>query len=231
VSTLADRVATVQERIARAAARAGRASDSVRLVAVAKRHPATAVREAHALGLRAFGENYAQELVAKAAELGPLAGIEWHMIGHLQTNKARLVAPVVAMVHTIDSAHIATELAKRASRAGRHIDALIEVNVAEDPSKTGCAPDDLAAIIDAVRVSAAGALELRGLMTMPPYSDDADATRPFFAKLHELRERHGGQRALPELSMGMSHDLEAAIAEGATIVRVGTAIFGEREAP
>jgi pyridoxal phosphate enzyme (YggS family) len=227
VSALSDRIAAVRERIARAATRAERAPGAVRLVAVSKRHPAAAVREAHALGLRAFGENYAQELVAKAAEAGPLADIEWHMIGHLQTNKARLVAPIIAMVHTVDSAAIAIELGKRAGKLGRTLGALIEVNLARDGSKTGCAPDELAAIIDAVR--AAGALELRGLMTMPPFSDDVDAARPFFAELRELQARHGGAPALPELSMGMSHDLEAAIAEGATIVRVGTAIFGERE--
>ena len=224
---LAARIAGVHERIAKAAARAGRSEQNVRLVAVAKRHPAAAVRDAHALGLRAFGENYAQELVAKAAELGALEGIEWHLIGHLQTNKARHVAPVITMVHTIDSAHVANELGKRAVKLGRTIGVLIEVNVAKDPAKTGCAPDELGAIASAVR--AAGALELRGLMTMPPYTDDAEAARPFFAQLRELQARHGGPRALPELSMGMSHDLEAAIAEGATIVRVGTAIFGERQ--
>jgi pyridoxal phosphate enzyme (YggS family) len=220
-------VSAVRERIARAAARAGRAAEPIRLVAVAKRHPAGAVREAHALGLRIFGENYAQELVAKAAEVGPLADIEWHMIGHLQTNKARLVAPVIGMIHTIDAPHIATELGKRAAKIGRTIGALIEVNVAKDAAKTGCAPDELAAIIDAVR--SANNLALRGLMTMPPYSDDAEASRPFFAALRELQARHGGPAALPELSMGMSHDLESAVAEGATMVRVGTAIFGERE--
>jgi len=227
VNTLADRVAAVRERIASAAARARRTPEAVRLLAVSKRHPSSTVREAHALGLRAFGENYAQELVAKVAEVGPLADIEWHMIGHLQTNKARHVASVIRLVHTIDAPHVAIELGKRAAQIGRTIGALIEVNVASDPSKTGCAPEELTALIDAVR--AASGLELRGLMTMPPYSDDVDATRPFFAQLRELQARHGGERALPELSMGMSHDLEAAIAEGATIVRVGTAIFGERQ--
>jgi pyridoxal phosphate enzyme (YggS family) len=226
VTELASRITAVRDRIANAALRAGRSESSVRLVAVAKRHPASAVREAHALGLRMFGENYAQELVAKAADVGPLEGIEWHLIGHLQTNKARHVAPLIAMVHTIDSPHIAGELGKRAGKLGRTIGALIEVNVAKDPAKTGCAPGDLPAIIEAVR--AAGSLDLRGLMTMPPYTDDADAARPFFAQLRELQARHGGTRVLPELSMGMSHDLEAAIAEGATMVRVGTAIFGER---
>jgi pyridoxal phosphate enzyme (YggS family) len=227
VTDLAASIASVRERIAKAAARAGRSEQSVRLVAVSKRQPASAVREAHALGLCAFGENYAQELVAKATEAGALAGIEWHLIGHLQTNKARHVAPVISMMHTIDSAHVATELGKRAAKIGRSIFALIEVNVAKDPAKSGCAPGELGAIIEAVR--AAGALELRGLMTMPPYADDAEAARPFFAELRELQGRHGGPRALPELSMGMSHDLEAAIAEGATIVRVGSAIFGERQ--
>jgi pyridoxal phosphate enzyme (YggS family) len=185
------------------------------------------VREANALGLRAFGENYAQELVAKAEEVGPLEGIEWHMIGHLQTNKARHVAPIAAMVHTIDAPHVASELDKRATKVARRIGVLIEVNVAGDAAKTGCKADAVGGIIDAVRASSA--LELRGLMTMPPYDDDPEKSRPFFARLRELQAHHGGTRALPELSMGMSHDLEAAIAEGATMVRVGTAIFGERQ--
>ena len=226
MSDLATRIAAVRERIVRAAVRAGRAEESVRLIAVSKRHPASAVREAHALGLRDFGENYAQELVAKAAEVGALSRIEWHLIGHLQTNKARHVAPVVAMVHTIDSAHVAAELGKRAAKLGRTIEALIEVNVAGDPAKTGCAPGELGAIVDAVR--AEGGLKLRGLMTMPPFTEEPEAARPYFARLRELQTQHGGSHALPELSMGMSHDLEAAILEGATIVRVGTAIFGER---
>ena len=217
----------MRERIARALAATGRAPDSVRLIAVSKRHPASAVREAHTLGLRAFGENYAQELVAKAAEVGPLDAIAWHMIGHLQTNKARHIAPIVVAVHTIDAPHVAVELDKRASKVGRRIGVFIEVNVAGDAAKSGCKIDALGAIIDAVRASSA--LELRGLMTMPPYQDDPDKSRPFFARLRDLQERHGGTRALPELSMGMSHDLEAAIAEGATLVRVGTAIFGERQ--
>lgn len=226
MSDLASRLSAVRERIARAAARASRDEKSVRLVAVSKRHPASAVRQAHALGLRVFGENYAQELVAKAGEVGPLDAIEWHMIGHLQTNKARHVAPVIAMIHTVDSAHVAAELGKRATSSGRLIGALIEVNVAGDAAKTGCTPDAVGSILDAVR--ATPGLALRGLMTMPPYDDDPDSARPHFAALREIQARHGGSAALPELSMGMSHDLEAAIEEGATIVRVGTAIFGER---
>jgi pyridoxal phosphate enzyme (YggS family) len=227
LNDLAARIDAVNARISRALAAFGRAPDSVRLIAVSKRHPASAVREAHALGLRAFGENYAQELVAKAAEVGPLDAIEWHMIGHLQTNKARHIAPIVTAVHTIDAPHVAVELDKRALKIGRRIGVFIEVNVAGDAAKSGCSIDALGAIIDAVR--AASALELRGLMTMPPYDDDPDKSRPFFARLRELQGQHGGPRALPDLSMGMSHDLEAAIAEGATLIRVGTAIFGERQ--
>jgi PLP dependent protein len=227
VRDLAERITAVKERIHRAAEKSGRSPEAVRLVAVSKRCSAEAVKEAHQLGLRAFGENYAQELVAKAAEVGSLPGIEWHMIGHLQTNKARLLAPVITTLHTVDSTYLASEMGKRAAKLGRTIDVLIEVNVAKDPAKSGCSPYELQPIMDAVR--ACPALFLRGLMTMPPHSDDPERARPFFAGLRALQTLHGGAAALPELSMGMSHDLEAAVAEGATIVRVGTAIFGERE--
>jgi len=226
VIDLAERIATVRERIRLAAERTGRSPESIRLVAVSKRHPADAVKEAYRLGLRAFGENYAQELVSKAADVGNLPGIEWHMIGHLQTNKARIVAPVISTLHTVDSTYLATEIGKRAAKLGRTIEVLIEVNVAKDSAKSGCTPYDLQSIIDAV--GASPALVLRGIMTMPPHDDDPDRARPYFAGLRALQTLHGGRAALPELSMGMSHDLEAAIAEGATIVRVGTAIFGER---
>jgi pyridoxal phosphate enzyme (YggS family) len=225
-SDLRKRVALVRDRIARAAHGAGRDPEMVKLVAVSKRQPANAVREAHRLGLCAFGENYAQELVSKAGETADLADIEWHMIGHLQTNKARLIAPVVNAIHSLDSVHVAIELGKRVAKAGRTVRALIEVNVAGDAAKTGCSPSELQDVMDAVRASPA--LELRGLMTMPPYADDPALSRPFFAGLRALRTLHGGAAALPELSMGMSHDLEIAIAEGATMVRVGTALFGER---
>ena len=229
MSELSVRLEEVRRRIARAALRAGRAPETVQLVAVSKRHPAAAVREAHALGVRIFGENYAQELVAKAAEVGALSGIAWHMIGHLQTNKARQVAPVAACVQTIDSAHLAAELAKRAAQAGRSIDVLLEVNVARDPKKSGCAPADLASLVDAV-LAQAPCLRLRGLMTMPRETENPEDARPVFAELRALQAAHGGPARLPELSMGMSDDFEIAIEEGATIVRVGTALFGERPA-
>jgi pyridoxal phosphate enzyme (YggS family) len=227
--SLAARLVDVRERMARAAARVGRRVDDIQLIAVSKRHPPEAVRAAYDLGLRAFGENYVQELVAKAAAVGALAGIEWHMIGHLQTNKARLIAPVAAFVQTIDSAHSAKELAKRAAHAGRSIGVLIEVNVARDPAKSGCAPGDLEALIAAVRAERP-ALELRGLMTMPTETDDPEGARPVFAALRELQGANGGPAALPELSMGMSDDFEVAIEEGATMIRVGTALFGPRQA-
>jgi pyridoxal phosphate enzyme (YggS family) len=225
MSDIEGRVVAVRERVERAARAAKRDPESIRLVAVSKRQPASAVREAYRLGLRAFGENYAQELVAKAGEVSNLADIEWHMIGHLQTNKARIIAPVVGTIHSIDSVHVAAELGKRAAKLGRVVRVLVEVNVAKDEAKTGCSPSELAQVMDAVRASPA--LELRGLMTMPPYAD-AESARPFFAGLRALQVLHGGAAALPELSMGMSHDLEVAIAEGATMVRVGTALFGER---
>jgi pyridoxal phosphate enzyme (YggS family) len=229
VSELSARLEEVRRRIARAAERAGRTAGDVQLVAVSKRHPAAAVREAYALGVRVFGENYAQELVAKAAEVGELEGIAWHMIGHLQTNKARRVAPVAACVQTIDSAELAAELAKRAARSGRSIDVLLEVNVARDPAKSGCAPPDLGPLIDAV-LAEAPSLRLRGLMTMPRETEDPEGARPVFAALRALRDAHGGPARLPDLSMGMSDDFEIAIEEGATLVRVGTALFGERPA-
>jgi len=151
MSTMEERIATVHARIARAAESAGRSKESVRLVAVTKGHSASAVSEAYHLGIRTFGENYAQELVGKVAETGPLDGLQWHMIGHLQTNKARLVAPAIAAIHTVDSVHVAAELGKRTAKLGRTIEALVEVNVAGDPAKTGCSPAEVSDIADAIR--------------------------------------------------------------------------------
>jgi pyridoxal phosphate enzyme (YggS family) len=225
VTDLAHRIAAVRERIERAAARAGRDPAAVKLLAVSKRHSAEAVREAHGLGVRRFGENYAQELVSKSAQVD-LPDIEWHMIGHLQTNKVRLVAPVIHAIHSVDSVYVAAELGKRVTNASRSVQVLIEVNVAGDEAKSGCTPSEVAEIMEVVRASPA--LELRGLMTMPPYREDPLLVRRYFAGLRAVQTLHGGASALPELSMGMSHDLEVAIEEGATIVRVGTAIFGER---
>jgi pyridoxal phosphate enzyme (YggS family) len=224
--SIAGGLAEVAERIARACAACGRDPASVRLVAVSKTKGPDAVREAYAAGQRAFGENYAQELATKAEALADLAGIEWHFIGHLQSNKAKVVAKHAHVVHAVDSVAIARELARRVTAAGRGpLPVLLEVNVSHEPQKHGVAPSELAELMNAVRADPA--LALRGLMTMPPFGDP-EAARAVFSTLASLRSLHGGVGALPELSMGMSGDLEEAVACGATMVRVGTAIFGAR---
>ncbi len=216
----------VQGRIARAAAACGRDPGAVTLVAVSKTHGADAIREAYAAGQRDFGENYAQELEEKARALADLAELRWHFIGHLQRNKARLVAPFAEMIQTIDSARLAGELSRLAEPAGRRLPCLVQVNVGEEPQKSGCAAAEAEDVLRAVE--AAPGLALAGLMTLPPFDLDATGTRVHFRALRELREALGGAARLPHLSMGMSHDFEEAIDEGATIVRVGTAIFGDR---
>lgn len=224
MSAVAEGLARVQERIAQAARAASRDPSSVRLVAVSKTKPAEAIREAYAAGQRDFGENYAQELVEKAAALADLPELRWHFIGHLQSNKAKLVAPRAHVVHTIDAASLARELSKRRPEASGVLDVLVEVNVGGEEQKHGVAPADVGPLLD--QVSATPGLALRGLMTMPPH--DPDAARRAFEDLVRLRDRSGGAARLPELSMGMSEDLEIAVACGATLVRVGTAIFGGR---
>jgi len=195
-------------------------------VAVSKGKPADAIREAYAAGQRRFGENYAQELVAKVEELRDCPGIEWHFIGHLQSNKARAVAPLVHFVHTVDTPSLARELARRVARAGRApLPILIEVNVAREAQKHGVAASELEEVMGAV--VGEPSLTLRGLMTVPPNAD-LDRAREVFETLASLRSLHGGAPKLPELSMGMSGDLEVAVAAGATLVRIGTAIFGPR---
>jgi len=206
----------VRERIAAACARAGRDPASVRLVAVSKTQPLDKLREAAAAGQRIFGENYAQELREKA---DALPGCEWHFVGALQTNKARLVVGRAALIHTCDRIALAQELSKRARNAGLVQPVLLEVNVGREPQKAGALPEDTPALLAEVR--ALPGLRCEGLMCIPPASGDP---RPHFRALRELAQRLG----LAELSMGMSADYETAIEEGATLVRVGTAIFGER---
>jgi hypothetical protein len=226
VSAVASALAEVRERIARAAVACGRAAEDVMLVAVSKTKSDDAIREAYAAGQRAFGENYAQELAAKAESLRDLDDIEWHFIGHLQTNKARLVARCAHVAHTVDSAVLAHELGKRVVSARRPpLPVLVEVNVGGELQKHGTRASEIDEVLAAVR--AEPGLVLRGLMTMPPFGDP-EAARKTFGTLASLRSLHGGPSALPELSMGMSSDLEIAIASGATMVRVGTAIFGDR---
>ncbi len=237
--SIAARLAEVRARIEAAAAAAGRDPSRVTLVAVSKTKSPEEVREAYAAGQRAFGENYAQELAAKAEALADLADLEWHFIGHLQTNKAKLVAKLARVVHTIDSVALARELGKRAAArhvpgsAGawsipsveRQLSVLLEVNVAGEAQKAGVSPGDIAEVMRAVQEQPS--LALRGLMTVPP-AGDLGAARRAFETLVTLRNLHGGEGVLPELSMGMTADLEVAIACGATMVRVGTAIFGAR---
>jgi pyridoxal phosphate enzyme (YggS family) len=203
----------VRERIAAACARAGRSAAEVQLVAVSKTQPIEKLRQAFAAGQKIFGENYAQELRAKAEAL---PGAEWHFIGALQSNKARIVVGRASLIHTCDRLALAREIAKRAASPQR---VLLEVNVGKEPQKSGALPEDVPALLDAVR--ALPALRCEGLMCIPPASGDP---RSHFRALREL----AGKLGLRELSMGMSADYETAIEEGATIVRVGTAIFGER---
>lgn len=215
----------VRARLTQALLAAGRAPDSTRLVAVSKFQSAAAIRAAYAAGQRDFGENYVQELQQKAAELRDLDELRWHMIGHLQRNKARLVAPLVSLLHTVHSVELARELDKRATGEGR-LAVLVEVNVGGEAQKSGCEPGALADVLRAL--GEATHLTVSGLMCVPPHTEDPSAARPYFDELVRLRELHGGAERLPELSMGMTADLEYAVAAGATIVRVGTAIFGER---
>ncbi len=218
METLSERLPAVRERIARAAGRARRDPSEITLLAVTKMFPAEAICEAYALGLREFGENYVREFEGKAPATRDLAGARFHLIGHLQSNKSKKAADLFQVVQTVDSAR----LARRLNEAGTPLDIMLEVKLAEEDAKSGAGPADLPGLIDAV--AGCGNLRLLGLMTMPPWADDPEASRPYFRRLRELGERFG----LKHLSMGMSHDLEVAIEEGATCVRVGTALFGER---
>lgn len=202
----------------RACQKAGRQRKDVLLLAVTKVFPADAILEAHALGLRDFGENYVQEFEGKFPAVSHLDGARFHLIGHLQSNKARKASELFSHIHTVDSA-------KLAARIVGSKDVLIEVKLSDEEAKHGCAPDDLGAVVDAIE--SMPDLTLRGLMTVPPWDDDAEKARPYFARLRALAQQYN----LPDLSMGMSNDLEVAIEEGSTIVRVGTALFGKRQKP
>jgi pyridoxal phosphate enzyme (YggS family) len=231
-SEIGSRLEHVRERIRGAALANGRDPNSIRLVAVSKHQPVERIRAAYAAGQRDFGESYLQEADRKLAELGDLPDLRIHLVGHLQRNKARLAARLIHVIHTIDSIPLAQDLARRAqarfASSGRPIEALIEVSIAGESQKAGVAPNELASLLKAVEGERE--LKLRGLMAIPPDTEDPAAALPYFEKLRAIRDAHGGTRRLPELSMGMSHDLEYAIAAGATIVRVGTAIFGARGA-
>lgn len=212
----------VEARIAAACTRAGRERSSVTLVAVSKTQPDDAVRAAYDAGQRVFGENYAAALTQRAALVRTLPGASLRFIGHLQRNKVRAVLDTDAVVETVDSPRLAVAIDTEARARRRVWPVLVQVNVGREPQKAGCDPDALPTLVAAIR--ALPGLELQGLMTVPPHTDDPEGARPHFRALRELAAAHG----LTTLSMGMSHDLEVAIVEGATHVRIGTAIFGER---
>jgi PLP dependent protein len=226
----------VQARIERAARSAGRDPADVSLLAVSKLQPAVKIRAAYARGQRDFGENYAQELVAKAAELSALADLRFHMIGHLQRNKVASLVGLVSAVHSVDSVRLAAELGKRAKdrpvpperrlAPNGELVVFIEVNVAGEANKSGCSPAELGDVIAAVR--AEPALRLAGLMTIPAGGGELSAAKAQFEMLRKLQTEHGGPNVLPGSSIGMSHDLEVAIECGSSWVRVGTDIFGAR---
>lgn len=215
---LRERLERVEERIHSAANRAGRRREDILLIAVTKKFSAEVIREAYDLGLRVFGENYVQEFEAKHPALASLAGAEYHLIGHLQSNKARVAADLFQVIQTVDSG----KLVRRLDAMNQPLEVMIEVKLSEEASKFGAPPEELPKLIDEIR--ACPNLRLTGFMTMPPWSDDPEITRPYFRRLAALAREHG----IDKLSMGMSHDLEAAIEEGATHIRVGTALFGPR---
>lgn len=231
---LGGRLADVRRRLAEACRANGRRPEDVLLVAVSKFQPASAVAAVAADGQRDFGENYVQEALEKRAELAAdpvAAGLRWHMIGHVQSRKAAQVAGAFALIHTLDSVKLADALERRLAVTGALQPVLMEINIGEEPQKAGVLAKDAAALGEHV-LAACPHLELRGLMCLPPVFDAGEAARPNFARLRRLGEdlRSGLGVAMPELSMGMSGDFAAAVAEGATIVRIGTDIFGPRPA-
>jgi pyridoxal phosphate enzyme (YggS family) len=229
IISIAENLTRIRERIARSAERVGRRPNEIALVAVSKTFPAEAARAAYDAGLREFGENRVQEFEAKHAQLADLDAT-WHLIGHLQSNKAKRAAQLFSRVDSMDSLALAQKLDLAADDQEKRLPVLIEVHLSGESTKSGVSEADLPGLAQAVLALAH--LDLRGLMTVPPYSDDAEQVRPYFRKLRELREQLSQRlgRPLPTLSMGMSHDFEVAIEEGATEIRLGTALFGRRSA-
>ena len=229
---IADNLARVRERIATAARRAGRSEGEIILMAVTKTFPAERIREAYAAGLRVFGENRVQEFAAKAASVADLEGATFHLIGHLQSNKAVKAAELFQAVDSLDSLRLARKLEEAAARLGRRLSVLVEINLGGEEQKTGIAEGSYEWEELLRAAPSLEHLEFRGLMAIPPYTEDPEGARPFFRRLREVREKLAARQPPPiacdVLSMGMSHDFEVAIEEGATCVRVGAAIFGAR---
>ena len=233
--SIAENIAWIRERIRTAAHHAGRDPDAITLMAVSKTFPPEAIRDAYNAGIRVFGENRVQEFSGKAEGLRSLADARWHMIGHLQTNKAAKAAELFHAIDSVDSLKLAEKLNDAAGKYGKTLSVLLEVNVGGEAAKSGVPVDSPE--LENILSAAAGLeyLKIPGLMTIPPYTDDPRAARPYFRKLRELRDQIAARNlpstSMTTLSMGMSHDFEIAIEEGSTCVRVGTAIFGERAKP
>jgi PLP dependent protein len=242
-SSFAQNLIRIDEEIAAAASKAGRARSEITLIAVSKTHPASAIRQAHEAGVRHFGENRVQEWEGKRSEVQSLPGAIWHLIGHLQSNKAARAARIFHSIDSLDDFALAEKLRRALNEDSQSPDtslagerttklrALIEVRVAEEETKSGVAPADLPGLAE--KISALPEIDLAGLMCIPPFLEDVEKVRPYFSKLRALRDDLATRlaRPLPVLSMGMSHDFAVAIAEGATEVRIGTALFGVRENP
>ena len=226
--SIADNIARVRERMEAAARRAGRRPEEVRLVAVSKTVDADRVRQAVEAGVKCLGENYIQEAQKKIADLGP--GIDWHFIGHLQTNKAKVAVRWFDLIHSVDSLRLAEELNRVARQQKKILPILLQVNLGQEETKFGAKESEVIRMLE--KISHLEGISVKGLMAMPPFIEDPEESRPFFKELKKMAEAIARQRipaiGMEELSMGMSNDFEAAIEEGATLVRVGTAIFGPR---
>lgn len=225
VSSFKARLEAVESRIRQTAERCGRKRLDVTLVAVSKKFSAERIEEAYRAGVREFGENYVQEFAEKKSHLQDLQDARFHLIGHLQSNKARQACDLFDVIETADSAKLLKRLDAAANERGSATEVLLEVKLSGEESKSGASPDELPNLLETA--NACAAIRVTGLMTMPPWSDDAEQSRPYFQRLAELARRFG----LTNLSMGMSHDFEVAIEEGATLIRVGTALFGPRPKP
>jgi PLP dependent protein len=228
--SIAENIAHVRQRIAEAARSAGRNPADITLMAVSKTFSPESIREAYTAGIRVFGENRVQEFAGKGDAVRDLGDAEWHLIGHLQSNKAAKAAELLSAVDSVDSVKLAEKLNTAAEKTGKTLPVLIEINVGGEEAKSGIAPTELDPIL--LAAPRWKNLAIRGLMTVPPYADDLESARPYFRQLRQIRDeiaaRHLPAVAMDVLSMGMSHDFEVAIEEGSTCVRVGTAIFGER---
>ena len=233
--SIAGNINAIRERIARAAARVGRDPNSITLMAVSKTMEPERIKEAYSAGLRVFGENRVQEFEGKCAALSELKDAQWHLIGHLQSNKAKKAAELFHAIDSVDSLRLAEKLNQAAAEANKKLEILIEIKVGQEESKAGI-PLDSPELESLLRAAPQlDSLQIRGLMTVPPFTDDPEGARPYFRLLRDLRDQIAARKLpgiqMDVLSMGMSHDFEIAIEEGSTCMRVGTAIFGERPQP